>query len=229
MDNKSIELEISAIHKKLDFITDQLQQNQARSQEMQELKNDLSLIGKDMFDAAVDELEDVAPYFETSDLIHLVKKLLRNTRNLNKMLTQLEGAEDLFRDLQPLGKEIFDQILDTLNELDQKGYFEFFGEAIKIVDTVVTTFNVDDVRLLRENIGTILLTLKGMTQPEMLGSMNNALTFFQKMDVDIKDDVSLFYLMKQIRDPAVKKGIAFSREFIKNMARPGEAQTTTNL
>jgi len=126
MDNKSIELEISAIHKKLDFITDQLQQNQARSQEMQELKNDLSLIGKDMFDAAVDELEDVAPYFETSDLIHLVKKLLRNTRNLNKMLTQLEGAEDLFRDLQPLGKEIFDQILDTLNELDQKGYFEFF-------------------------------------------------------------------------------------------------------
>ena len=229
MDNKSIELEINAIHKKLDFITDQLQQNQARSQEMQELKNDLALIGKDMFDAAVEELEDVAPYFETSDLIHLVKKLLRNTRNLNKMLTQLEGAEDLFRDLQPLGKEIFDQILDTLNELDKKGYFEFFGEALKIVDTVVTTFNVADVRLLRENIGTILLTLKGMTQPEMLGSMNNALAFFQKMDVDVKDDVSLFYLMKQLRDPEVKKGIAFSLEFIKNMARPGNIQTTTNL
>ncbi len=222
MDTKTIEFEISAIHKKLDLITDQLQQNQARNMEMQELKNDLALIGKDMFDAAVEELEDVAPYFDTSDLIHLVKKLLRNTRNLSKMLTQLEGAEDLFRDLQPLGKQIFDEILDTLNEFDKKGYFEFFGEALKIVDTVVTTFNVEDVRLLRENIGAILLTVKGMTQPEMLGSVNNALSFFKKMDVDIKGDVSLLYLMRQLRDPEVKKGIAFSLEFVKNMAGPGE-------
>lgn len=218
MEQKKIEQEIAEIHQKLDFITRQLQENQKHNQEIQELKNDLAVIGKDMFDAAVEELEDVAPYFDTKDLIHLVKKLLRNMRNLSKMLTQLESAEDLFYDLRPLGKQMFDEVLDTLNELDRKGYFEFFGEAFKIIDTIVTTFDVEDVRLLRENIASILLTIKDMTQPEMLNSMNNALDFFKKMDVVIKDDVSFFTIMKKLRDPRVKKGIAFSLEFIKSMA-----------
>ena len=221
MEQKKIEQEIKEIHEKLDFITQQLQETCKHNQEMQELKNDLALVGKDMFDAAVEELEDVAPYFDTADLIHLGKKLLRNTRNLNRMLTQLESAEDLFHDLKPLGKQMFDELLETLNELDRKGYFEFFGEAFKIIDTIVTTFDVEDVRLLRENIASILLTIKDMTQPEMLNSMNNALDFFKKMDVVIKDDISFFTIMKKLRDPEVKKGIAFSLEFIKNMAQQG--------
>ncbi|HGY54734.1 MAG TPA: DUF1641 domain-containing protein [Caldithrix abyssi] len=225
MEQKKIEQEIKEIHEKLDFITQQLQETCKHNQEMQELKNDLALVGKDMFDAAVEGLEDVAPYFDTSDLLHLGKKLLRNTRNLNRMLTQLESAEDLFHDLKPLGKQMFDELLETLNELDRKGYFEFFGEAFKIIDTIVTTFDVEDVRLLRENIASILLTIKDMTQPEMLNSMNNALDFFKKMDVVIKDEVSFFTIMKKLRDPEVKKGIAFSLEFIKNMAQQGNGHS----
>lgn len=219
MENKNLELEIREINRKLDFISGQMKEYQAHQKEIKELKDDLALIAKDMFDAAVEELEEVSPYFDSSDLIHLGKKLLRNTRNLNKMLTQVEGASDLFQDLRPIGKEIFDELLHTLNELDRKGYFEFFGEALKIIDTIVTTFSVEDVRLLRENIASILLTVKNMTQPEMLGSMNNALDFFKNMDIDTQKDVSLLSLLKQLKDPEVKKGIAFSLEFIKNMAR----------
>ncbi len=225
MEPKKIEQEILESHKKLDYITQQLQDTCKHNEEIQELKNDLALIGKDMFDAAIEELEDVAPYFDTSDLLHLGKKLLRNTRNLNRMLTQLESAEDLFHDLRPLGKQMFDELLYTLDEFDRKGYFEFFGEALKIVDTVVTTFDVEDVRLLRENIASILLTIKDMTQPEMLNSMNNALDFFKKMDVVIKDEVSFFTIIKKLRDPEVKKGIAFSLEFIKNMAQQGNGHS----
>lgn len=228
MDSRQIEQEIVAINQKLDLITRHLEEQSRRGREAQELKNDLTLIGKDMFDAAVEELQDIAPYFETSDLLHLGKKLLRNTRTLNKMLTQLEGAQDLFTDLQPLGKQVFDELLETLDALDRKGYFEFFGEAVKIIDTVVTTFNVEDVRALRENIATILITVKGMTQPEMLGSVNNALEFFEKMDVVVRDDVSLFSLLKQMRNPEVKRGLAFALEFIKNMAGPAKHPVSVN-
>ncbi len=222
MENKKLEVEIREINRKLDFISSQMQEYQAHQKEIKELKSDLALIARDMFDAAVEELEEVSSYFDSSDLLHLGKKLLRNTRNLNKMLTQVEGAADLFQDLRPIGKEIFDELLRTLNELDRKGYFEFFAEALKIIDTIVTTFTVDDVRLLRENIASILLTIKNMTQPEMLGSMNNALDFFKNMDIDTQKDVSLMWLLKQLKDPEVKKGIAFSLEFIKNMARSSQ-------
>ena len=220
METKTLEKELQDIHQKLDFISDQMRDYQQRQKEMSELKSDLSLIAKDIFDAAVDELEDVAPYFESGDLIHLLKKLLRNTKNINRLLTQMESAEDLFADLQPLGKQVFDQLLNTLNELDQKGYFEFFRESIKIVDTVVTSFSTEDVRLLRENIASILLTVKNMTQPEMLSTIDNALGFFRKMDITVEKDISYFQIMKELRNPEVKQGIIFMLEFLKNMAKP---------
>jgi uncharacterized protein YjgD (DUF1641 family) len=226
MEKMNIEQEILSIHKKLDFLTEQFQKTQSKQQEMQELKNDLTLIGKDIFDSAVVELQDVAPYFDTDDLIYLVKKLLRNTRTMTKMLEQLESAQDLFKDIQPLGKQVFDEILSSLNAMDKKGYFEFFGEAAKIVDTIVTSFSVDDVKMLREEITSILITVKNMTQPEMLSSVNNALGFFQKMDIIIEKDVSTWQLIKKAKDPEVKKGMAFMLEFVKNMAKPEKTIST---
>jgi uncharacterized protein YjgD (DUF1641 family) len=228
MESKTLEKELQDIHQKLDFISEQMQDYQQRQKEMSELKNDLSLIAKDVFDAAVDELQDVAPYFDSSDLIQLMKKLLRNTKNINRLLTQMESAEDFFSDLKPLGKQVFDQLMHTLNELDQKGYFEFFQESIKIIDTVVTSFSVEDVRLLRENIASILLTFKNMTQPEMLSTIDNALGFFRKMDITVDKDVSYFQIMKEFRNPEVKQGIIFMLEFIKNMAKPNINILTEN-
>ena len=218
MENANISKQLEDINQKLNIISQQMLETQKRQKEFEELKDDMSIIGKDMFNAAVEELEDVAPYFDTKDLIYLVKKLLRNTRNLNTMLTQMEGAADLFTDLKPLGKQMFDELMDSLNEMDRKGYFEFFSEAIKIVDTVVTSFNVDDVKLLKDDIVSILMTIKNITQPEMLSSVNNALGFFQKMDIDVQEDISYFALLKQLKDPEVKRGLSFMLEFVKNMA-----------
>jgi uncharacterized protein YjgD (DUF1641 family) len=160
--------------------------------------------------------------------MHLLKKLLRNTRNISRLLTQLESAEGLFKDLQPLGKQMFDQLLDTLNELDQKGYFEFFRESVKIVDTIVTSFSVEDVQSLRDNITSILLTVKNMTQPEMLSTIDNALGFFRKMDITVEKDISYFQIMKELRNPEVKQGIVFMLEFLKNMTQPNQKILTDN-
>jgi uncharacterized protein YjgD (DUF1641 family) len=221
MSTKTIEKEIQEIHQKLDFITQHMGEYQRRQREMDELKKDLSIIGKDVFDSAIEELQDVAPYFNTNDLLFLLKKLLRNTRNLNKLLSQLESASDLYQDLRPLGKHIFDEILETLDDLDKKGYFDFMRESAKIFDTIVTSFTVQDVRHLRENIASILLTLKSMTQPEMLKTMNNALDFFKKMDIEVTEKTSYIQLFKELRNPEVKQGLFFMLEFVKNMAKNG--------
>ncbi len=222
METAELQQELKSIHEKLDFLTGQLKQQQQYQREMKELKDDLGLISKDMFNAAVVELEDVAPYFDTGDIVHLLKRLLRNVRNLNKMMEHLESAQDLFADLQPLGKQVFDEIMETMNELDRKGYFEFFSEGFKILDTIVTSFSVDDVRHLRENITTIILTIKNLTQPEMLSSVDNALSFFSKMDIDIDHEISMMELFRKMRDPEVKKGMAFMLEFVKSMAQNGK-------
>ena len=229
MDNKKIEQQILEINQKLDFITEQMQIQQEKNREFQDLKADLNIIAKDIFETAVVELEDVAPYFDSTDMIHLMKKFLRNIRSINQMFDYVEGAYDLFRDVKPLSKDIFNELMEKLHELDQKGLFQFTGELVKIFDTILTEFSVDDVKMLRENAVSILLTVKSMTQPDMLSSMNNALGFFKKMDIEVDKDVSLFELMKKARDPEVKKGMYFMLEFVKNMAQTeNSTQLTPN-
>jgi len=217
MENKNIELQIQAINDKLDFITKQLNEQQRRQREWQELKHDLTLIGKDVFQVAMDELDEVAQHFDASDLIYLLKKLLRNTRHLVKLMDQVESASDFVKDATPLSKQVFTHLLETLDEMDRKGYFEFAREIFNIIDTIVTSFTLEDVILLRENIATILLTVKNLTQPEMLATVNNALSFFQTMDVEIDKDISYWQLFKQARDPELKRGLAFIIQFMKNM------------
>lgn len=228
-ENKMLREEISAINKKLDIITGQLAEQQKGQREMKELKDDLSLIAKDMFDSAVEELNDVAPYFETQDLILMVKKLLGNTKNLNRLLSQMESLDDLYQDVQPLVKQIFDEVLDTLNDFDKKGYFEFVKEAMLIVDEIVTSFSVEDVKLLRENVTSILLTVKGMTQPEMLKSVDNAVGFFNKMDITVEKTPSYFEIMKEMNNPEVKKGMMFMLQFMKNMAKPNTTENNLSI
>ncbi|RMF63844.1 MAG: DUF1641 domain-containing protein [Calditrichaeota bacterium] len=225
MESKAMEKQLAEINRKLDFITEQMREQQRKQREMQELKHDLIHIGKDVFQAAVTELEEVAPYFDTQDLLHLLKKLLRNTRNLMQLIDQMESLADLFRDAKPLSKAAFSELLHTLDRLDRKGYFEFLKEVTKIVDTIVTSFSVEDVRLLRENITSILLTVKNMTQPEMLSTMDNALGFYRKMDIVVDQNVSYREIIRELRKPEVKRGIVFLLEFVKSMANPnGKAE-----
>lgn len=218
MTDEQIREEFRRIHEKLDFITDQMKQAQQRQKEMQAFKDDLTRIGKDIFQAAVEELEDVAPYFNTTDLVHLLKKLLRNVRNINTMLDQMESTRDFLKDALPIGKMAFTDLLQKLDDLDRKGFFQFSKEAVGILDTIVTTFTVEDVRLLRKNITSILMTVKSMTQPDILHTMENAMGFYRKMDISVEDKITYRNLIRELRKPEVKRGLAFLLQFVQNMA-----------
>jgi uncharacterized protein YjgD (DUF1641 family) len=58
-----------------------------------------------------------------------------------------------------------------------------------------------------------------MTQPEMLNTVNNALAFFKKMDIDVTEKASYFRIFRQLNNPEVKQGLMFMLEFVKNMAK----------
>ncbi|RMF08662.1 MAG: DUF1641 domain-containing protein, partial [Candidatus Neomarinimicrobiota bacterium] len=152
------------------------------------------------------------------DFLYLGKKLLRNIRPLTGLLDQLENVRDLMRDGQPIGKELFRDLLQKLDELDRKGYFDFFREALTIVDNIVTHFTVEDVRLLGDNIVTILDTVKNLTQPEMLHAINNAASIYKNLDPHESTSYSFWRVLKELNSPEMKRGLGFVVMFLKNIA-----------
>ncbi len=218
MQEKSIQKQLDAMQKQLAFVTEELQAQRKTRREFEELKSDLTLIGRDVFQAAIEEMDGVAQHIDSGDILFFFKKLLRNIHNLSRLLDKVESMADFADNAAPLTKEMINGWMEKLDELDRKGYFEFSREAVKIADTIVTSFTVEDVRLLRENITSILLTIKNLTQPEMLSSLNNALSFYRYMGIKVEKNISIWTILKELRDPEMRRGILYLIQFLKNMA-----------
>jgi len=222
MVDKYLELQLQTIDKKLDLISEELAVVRRQREELNELKQDLTIITKDLFSTAVDEFEDIAPFVQTGDFLHLLKKILQNTRNITNVMTQFESGLDFFADVKPISKDLFNNILEKLNDLDQKGYFQFIKELMNVADRVVEHFSEEDVKLLGDNIIIILETVKELTQPEMLTAINNAVGIYQNLDPTDTPQYSIWKVMRELNTPEMKKGIGFVITFLKKITAEQE-------
>jgi uncharacterized protein YjgD (DUF1641 family) len=213
-----VQEQIDAINRKLDIVLEEITIQRQKRQEVEDLVTDLSIIGKDMFRASVDELDHAGVELDTEALKSLLFRLLRNVGTLNDLVEMMESATDLAKDAAPIVHQMGLQGINQMNELEKKGYFEFIKELFLIVDNVVKHFSKEDVRLLAENVVTILETIKNLTQPEMLGAMNNAVNIYKKIETNDIQEYSLWKAFKEMRSPEMRKGIGFMITFLRNIA-----------
>ena len=96
MDQTQILLELS---RKLDTLTDQVQEltehmeaQQRRQREWDDLKADLTPVAIDLYQVAVEQLNEVEPYVQLEDLLYLAKRLARNTHNIEQLLKKIGRA-----------------------------------------------------------------------------------------------------------------------------------------
>ncbi len=226
MDEHIMQQQIDDINTKLDIILEEIALQRRHRREMDDLKDDLMRVGKDVYSTAVVELEGMHDSLSTVDVLHLGKKLLRNVNTLTATIEQLESVRDFLTDAAPLARESFIDFMNKMDEFDRKGYFAFAKELANVMDNVVTSFSKEDVKALGDNIVTILNTVKSITQPDMLHSVNNALNVYKKLDMEVKDDISLFALLKELNTPEARKGMAFAIRFLKSLALPNNGQLT---
>ena len=218
MEQTKTQNQIEEINKKLDIILEEIELQKKHRREMEDLKDDLFRVGRDLYQTAVAELEEVHDHIKTGDILHLGKKLLRNVNNLSKAFDQLESTRDFLQDVSPLVRESILDFMNKLDEFDRKGYFQFAKELQKAADNVVTSFTPDDVKHLGDNIVTILNTIKNLTQPDMLHAINNAVSVYKNIDVKVDEKVSFFSLLKEMNSPEAKRGLAVGLKFLKNLA-----------
>jgi uncharacterized protein YjgD (DUF1641 family) len=211
MDQSMVDLnhKIDELTTQVAFLTEQAQIAERQRADRAELMRDLTPIANEAFRLSVEQLEEIQEYVELSDLLRLLKRVLRNGRNFEKMLNQLESLMDLVNTVGPLADEAFGKAVDSLTELERKGYFAFAQGGMQIMDNVVTSFSEDDVNRLGDNVVLILDTVKDMTQPEIMNFVRNTLLVAES-EIDKPVDISYTGLMRQMRDPEVRRGLALT-------------------
>ena len=86
-------------------------------------------------------------------------------------------------------------------------------------DNIITNYSGEDIRLLSDNIVTIMDTIKNMTQPEILGAMNNAVNIYKNLNPDDVEEYSMWKAFKEMRTPEMKRGIGFIMLFLRNLLK----------
>ncbi len=218
MADKDLQDQIDAINVKLDSILECALVQKQRTQRIDDLMEDANIIAKDAFRSSVEELDSQGVELNWEDIKYLFLKFLKNLDKITWVMDTFESMYDLMLDMGPVVRETIIDGIRKMAEMEEKGYFEFFNEMGRVMDTVVTHYSGEDVRLLSDNIVTIMDTVKNMTQPDMLKAMNNAINVFQKLEVENIPDYTLWKAMKEMRSPEMKKGIGFMITFLKNLS-----------
>ena len=201
------DLEIESIHKKLDILTEYVEAQHKRQQEFDELKRDVMPIANHMIKLSIDELAEIGTEFQVEDLFYLLKRLLRNTGMLMRLVDMLEAGMDLTEELKPIGLQAFSGIVETLDRLEREGYFTLMREGWGIVERVVTEINEEDIRALGDNIVPMLTIVRSINQTEILSLADKAITAIQP-SAEEDENVSIFALLRELSDPKVRRGMS---------------------
>jgi len=223
MEEKALQTQIAELNQKVDLLLEYVNQQRLKTNQLEDLVADVSIVGKDMYDSTVEELDNRMVNLDIDQVKGLVLRILRNVENMNKFLELFESMNDLMKDAGPIFNEVIIDFTKKMNEFDQKGYFEFFAEAGNIFDNIITHYKPEDVKELSENIVTILETVRSATQPDMMSALNNGLKVFSSLETENIPEYSIIKVMREMNKPEMKRALGFFVTFMKNMS----SQTNT--
>lgn len=200
---------IDALTSQVAYLTAQAQAAERQRQERAELMETLTPITNQAFAMTVAELEEIQEYVDLGDLLRLLKRFVRNGKNFEILLEQMESILELVETMAPMSGEAFNKVVALLQTLEAKGYFVFAKGGMQIADNIVASFDEDDIRALGDNIVLILQTVKSMTQPEIMSFVRNTVNLVEQ-ESDAEVDISYRSLMRSVQDPNVRRGLALT-------------------
>lgn len=186
----------------------ELAEQRAARERWAELTEVMVPVSRAAFDIATREMEDLSDDVTVEDLARFSRTAARSIPRLEALIAQLESMSELGSEATRLSGAAVAKVSDVLAEAEQKGYFTFARGGAAIADKVVTSFTEDDVDALGDNVVLILNTLKEMTQPEIMTMLRRTMLTVQEVEDTHVDPPSMFALVRSMRDPQTRRGLA---------------------
>ncbi len=110
-----------------------------------EFRKDFEPFTKDIFHETVMFLQETTKGFDPEALGRLLKEFINNIGNMAEGLRILGSLMDLKRDASALAKPAFDEMVDRLESLKQKGVFSAFDQVLDVTERMGTRLQSVDL------------------------------------------------------------------------------------
>jgi uncharacterized protein YjgD (DUF1641 family) len=135
---------------------------------------------------------------------------------------ELEPLRDLAAEVGVLSGPVMESVTSHVAAWDERGYLGFARSSAQVVDRIVTSFDEDDVEALGDNIALMLETLRDLTQPEILQLLRQTAGSVSHLEAPVAGEPpSAFALLRQLRDPEVRRGLARMMDLLRSVGSNG--------
>ncbi|MDA8139463.1 MAG: DUF1641 domain-containing protein [Desulfobacteraceae bacterium] len=204
---------------KLEKIEAQLEPMTKSQQALLELKEDIVPLGNTAVKLLIQELREVEAGFQLEDLLLFVKRLVRNIRNLNWGLKQLENIIDFINDLEPLMKSAVPQVIAHLDQLERRGVFRIIRAMLDIRAKIADAYTPEDIEQIGDGAVNVLRLAKKFAEPKTVAFMERLTQMTSEIDLTQAPKVGPMGLAAAGFNNEVKEGLGVILELTKAMAK----------
>ena len=184
MEDKELKIQVAELNEKVDLLLDYVNQQRLKTNQLEDLVSDLSIVGKDFYDNAVDELDNRMIDIDPEQVKCLILRILRNIENMNRFLEIFESMNDLLIDAAPIFNEVVIDFSKKMDEFEKRGYFETLKtatspEVLGAIDKGVNAFkNVNSEKIPEYSLFKVI---REINKPEMKYAMGFMMTFLKAL------------------------------------------------
>ena len=205
------------ILERLDRIEAQLAPVSASARGLNELREDLIPLSGQAFRLLIRELEDVESGFQMEDLLGLMKRSLRSVKHMQFCLEQLENIVDFVLTIEPLLKSSVPQLINYLDDLEQKGVLRIIQSTLDVRAKVAASYSPEDVDQIGDGLVALLGLAQKLSDPQAQAFLNKMAALPSKVDLDKAKPVGPFGMLGALGGKEARQGLGVLMELTKAM------------
>jgi len=153
--------------------------------------------------------KDATDLMQTGEAAATLEEIIARLDHIAGVIGDLDrrmgSFDDFMEDLGPIAHGALGIAKRQMNRLEEDGILAFGSEVVQVGRTVATSFTPEDVRLLGDNVVSILETVRNVTQRDVLEVTDKAAGALSRRS-DGKPAGTL-RLIRTMRDPDVRRGM----------------------
>ena len=206
------------IQNRLERLEQQIAPVADSARSIRELREELAPRVNEAVKALIVELADIEADFQLEDLLFLIKKVLRNVRNLTYSIDQLKNIIDFVLIAEPLLKSTVPQIIFYMDDLEQRGVFTLLSSSMEVIKKTAETYTAEDMAQIGDGLVKLLGIFKKLTAPEALELLDRAAEVPSCVDLSRAKPAGAWGLLWAMGNPEVKNGLGILLELTKGLS-----------
>jgi uncharacterized protein YjgD (DUF1641 family) len=205
------------ILERLDRIEAQLAPISQTASGIKDLREDLIPLSGQAFRLLIRELEDVESSFQLEDLLTLFKRALRSVKPIIFSLEQLENIVDFIETIEPLLKSAVPQVINYLDELEQKGVLRIITATLDVRAKIATAYTAEDIDQIGDGAVALLGLAKKLSDPTTAEFLEKIAALPSQVDLARAKPVGPFGMLGALSSKEARRGLGVLMELTKAM------------